>query len=341
MNNANLRALTGIRGIAALFVVMYHYTHPIPPVFFNNGYLAVDLFFILSGFIMTFVYGGKIEKGITVTDYSKFLYHRFARIYPLYLCILLFMISYMYFTGKNINEFHVSTNIILMQGLFGGSLVGASWSVSVEIVAYILFPAVCFLVMRYKTLSVPLFCICFLGLYYLPIANEFHGNGPLDIFYGFPSVFRGVLSFFMGVCIFIATNNSQFKIIKKKYVGDIVFILIVFTLYFKGFDLIYVLLCGVLISCLYHGSSVTQYALASRPMHFLGEISFSLYLIHLILNNLFKKEIYDFSMKISGDHVYSPVMIMLMMALFISTITFYTIEKPARNWLRNIEKKVF
>jgi peptidoglycan/LPS O-acetylase OafA/YrhL len=64
--NKQIGALTSLRGIAALIIVVFHFSYYIlPPAgvvlssssnFFRNGYLAVDLFFILSGFIMTHVY---------------------------------------------------------------------------------------------------------------------------------------------------------------------------------------------------------------------------------------------------------------------------------------------
>src|SRR3712207_4540408 len=91
-----LTTLTPLRGIAALIVVIFHcnimvnpflpagYTHLI-----DNGWLWVDFFFILSGFILSYVYGESFEKGFSGSAYKKYLKARVARVYPLHLFTLL------------------------------------------------------------------------------------------------------------------------------------------------------------------------------------------------------------------------------------------------------------
>jgi peptidoglycan/LPS O-acetylase OafA/YrhL len=73
--------LNGMRGVAAIAVVLYH----AEPFFgFNpasRGYLAVDLFFVLSGFVIAHAYEGRFAKGLTAT---RFLWQRIKRFYPLY-----------------------------------------------------------------------------------------------------------------------------------------------------------------------------------------------------------------------------------------------------------------
>jgi peptidoglycan/LPS O-acetylase OafA/YrhL len=86
---SQLPSLTSFRGVAALWVVLYHYvvvyfsqlnpshyTH-----FVEKGYLAVDLFFMLSGFVLTHVYRRAFSEGIT-KHYKRFLLSRVARLYP-------------------------------------------------------------------------------------------------------------------------------------------------------------------------------------------------------------------------------------------------------------------
>jgi hypothetical protein len=91
-----VRSLPGIRGIAASWVVLYH-VHEADNFFsplkmlLTHGYLAVDVFFVLSGFVMALSYGHFAVQGWTATNYGSFLLRRFARIYPLYLvmtCII-------------------------------------------------------------------------------------------------------------------------------------------------------------------------------------------------------------------------------------------------------------
>ena len=91
LSNPYLTTLTPLRGIAALIIVIYHcsfmvmgylppgYTH-----FFDNAWLWVDFFFVLSGFVMCYAYAKYFNKGVTWDKYKKFIGARFARIYPLY-----------------------------------------------------------------------------------------------------------------------------------------------------------------------------------------------------------------------------------------------------------------
>ena len=77
-------ALDGLRGIAAILVAVYHYRGD-----FNgfgdfpagDGYLAVDLFFVLSGYVLSHAYLSRFQRGMSV---SQFMRARFIRLYPLY-----------------------------------------------------------------------------------------------------------------------------------------------------------------------------------------------------------------------------------------------------------------
>lgn len=89
--------LNGVRIIAALWVIAYHYQPQIygilPELGFlapitGTGYLAVDLFFVLSGFIICYQYLGRFSIP-TRRDYGSFLVKRLARIYPAHLAVLL------------------------------------------------------------------------------------------------------------------------------------------------------------------------------------------------------------------------------------------------------------
>ena len=90
----HLDALTGIRGIAAWAVVFYHIRLslagllPAPVIeWLAKGYLAVDLFFILSGFVIWYNYAPRIRQG-GAAETRLFLWRRFARVWPLHAFIL-------------------------------------------------------------------------------------------------------------------------------------------------------------------------------------------------------------------------------------------------------------
>src|SRR3569832_1585964 len=86
----HLKPLTSMRFFAAMWVVLYHYwpnLDPHTPALVSKGYLGVELFFVLSGFILCHVYLQGAGEGRF--KYGSFLWARLARVYPLHLATLL------------------------------------------------------------------------------------------------------------------------------------------------------------------------------------------------------------------------------------------------------------
>ena len=113
------KALTGVRGAAAVLVMLYHYLvfqhlddarfSPLGP-----GYLAVDLFFILSGFLMAMNYRDSFRTGFHLGGYRSFMARRFARVYPLYAVITLTCIALQSFSHA-LPKITILSNILLIQ----------------------------------------------------------------------------------------------------------------------------------------------------------------------------------------------------------------------------------
>src|ERR1700722_20952622 len=87
-------ALESMRGVAALTVALYHtgWTNPVSDLpFVRNGYLMVDFFFVLSGFVICHSYGGKIES---FQSFSRFIWLRLGRLYPLHVALLFVFLGF-------------------------------------------------------------------------------------------------------------------------------------------------------------------------------------------------------------------------------------------------------
>src|SRR5215468_10370217 len=87
----HIKPLTSLRFIAAIWVLLYHFRDHLGLDLGRiglvaNGYLGVDLFFTLSGFILAHVYLGEVESGRFA--YGRFLRNRIARIYPMHVAAL-------------------------------------------------------------------------------------------------------------------------------------------------------------------------------------------------------------------------------------------------------------
>jgi peptidoglycan/LPS O-acetylase OafA/YrhL len=144
----SLPALTGIRFFAAIYVVLFHSlpwleSHARVPIsvrtFASHGYLAVALFFLLSGFILAYSYESKIAGG---SNRASFWKARFARIYPVYLLSLLLALPFQTGLSKGV----VLPVLAMVQAWnpLRPELTGAwnypAWSLSVEMLFYLCFP---------------------------------------------------------------------------------------------------------------------------------------------------------------------------------------------------------
>ncbi len=144
-----LPALTSLRFFAAFYVVMGHsmswlkvrFRFPLRvETFLGNGYLAVCLFFLLSGFILSYTYGAHSS---TALARKKFWAARFARIYPVYLLSLLLILPFEY---HNISWPKAISVLLMIQAWnpLHPELIGVwnypAWSLSVEAFFYLCFP---------------------------------------------------------------------------------------------------------------------------------------------------------------------------------------------------------
>jgi peptidoglycan/LPS O-acetylase OafA/YrhL len=147
-------ALDGWRGVCACLVVLFHF-HGHSPIYttglVRNSYLFVDFFFVLSGFVIAWNYADRLGDWPGV---KRFLILRLGRVYPLHLFMLLCFVGYEMlrlavqpdaFTGPT-SPTAVVTNLLLLQSMgVHDSLTwnGPSWSISTEWWTYVTFALVC------------------------------------------------------------------------------------------------------------------------------------------------------------------------------------------------------
>ena len=138
----DIAPLTGLRFVAAMLVVLHHY--PVPgasgtaATMMQAGYFGVTLFFVLSGFVLAYTYAEALSEAPRAT-LRRFAVARFARIYPVYLAILLYLWIRSAFDGP------VVLHALLLQAWHPDARVafalnGPGWSISVEAFLYACFP---------------------------------------------------------------------------------------------------------------------------------------------------------------------------------------------------------
>src|SRR5579862_660023 len=160
---ANLKPLTSLRFVAAMWVVLFHYWPHLAvagtPPLVAKGYLGVECFFVLSGFILCHVYLPSFEAGRF--KYGDFLWARIARIYPLHIATLVamgLMAGVALAAGLPVDPDVLSlpalpANLTLTQAWGLSPVAGwnhPSWSISAEWFAYLSFPAFAFLAIKVR-----------------------------------------------------------------------------------------------------------------------------------------------------------------------------------------------
>lgn len=290
-----LIALTSIRGIAALWVAVFHFSTPLNrdvacltcyfPIL-EKSYLAVDLFFILSGYILTLVYKNKATL-IDPSGYFAFMRARLARIYPLHLvCLFAFLIvsglpvllidEISFSTRNNAETFFYNLILIHAWGTYNDfSWNNPSWSISTEFFAYLTFPFILTLIAKNKLLiqTVLLISISLILLY--PFIGGDIGTGK--------QLFRCLIGFYLGVTGYLVFKTINLSAFKTSVIQIFLLTLILLSLNSNLNDSVTMLLWFPLIYSLSNDSGVLAKLLQHKWFYFLGTISYSIYLTHAII----------------------------------------------------------
>lgn len=321
-----IKSLTGIRGIFAVYVMLFH-INPFASSssLLANGYISVDLFFILSGFILSFVYEKKFKNGANDFDYIIYLIHRFTRIYPLYLFILI-LVSLFYFSTNFYPTiiYDITTNVLFMQSVTGNGFIGPAWSLSTEVIAYFLVPFMILLIMKKRSFMLisTYASLCMLGY----VA---YSLGRLDVYTGWQAIARCLSEYILGV-----SSYCFYKKINKKNNNIACFVLTIISLIllsFRGFDLFIVIVFTALIPLIASSNGVISKILSCTPVFYLGEISYSIYLWHGVVSRQFS----DYAIKISHTiGISNSLITMVIITIFLSCISYHLLEIPCKNYLK-------
>lgn len=351
-----LSNLTPLRGIAALLVVTFHFVcvfeHFIDPkssMFFAKCYLMVDLFFIMSGFIIYHVYGGIFKQSINKSDWLKYMRARIARIYPLHIitlfvCVILFQFSPVFIPGVD-DPKGIPVNIFMLQS-FGVLPIFTfnvpAWSVSAEFFAYLLFPIIALGIQKRKLLFIPMILLLITCTYYILAFKLSHAHDAivipnLDITYDY-GYLRGAAGFFLGVLFYQFYQNKYLYFLRKDFVVIALILLTCWALHANWVDLILIPLFAFLILSLAYNSGKIKNQFNKKWMQWLGDVSFSVYMIHVPLMFLMTDMLPYVGITYTGlGSVHLPrweaglwCASFLGVTLFISGYSYKFIEKPMR-----------
>jgi len=289
-NSTKNEELESIRGLAAFLVVFFHLPkwNPVLNIgFINNAYLMVELFFVLSGFVIFNAYAEKIELK---KDLLRFQFLRFGRLYPvhivfLFVFLVIEIIKYIASIKLGINSpnsipFEENNLSMLIKGIFLISSVlpnqptttfnYPAWSVSVEFYTYLVFASsILFFKRHCRTLFSALAVISLLML-------------ATERTFGFESLLSCFAGFFIGCLTAMFTRNIAPNL--PKFASLLAFSAIVLFLQLKtttDFDpLIYLLAAALIASIALSADGLLKRVLSLKIFTGLGVISYSVYMSH-------------------------------------------------------------
>lgn len=342
-----INPLTGVRGFAAIWVVLYHLRPTIRQAlpdwspflnFVDAGYLGVDLFSFLSGFIISYTYSERL-RSISVPKIGRYLWLRFVRTYPLHLFVLfLFVLVFVRTRG-----FHslavIPYDMSFVRQLFLLNGLGfedrwawnvPSWSLSSEWFCYLCFPLLVPAIMRVKSGVTALF-LAASTLTITAMLLTAVGRPQFDAFLDW-GLLRITGEFFTGCFLYRAYSAGIFE---GRFAGMIgLASIIVFVVKVSFYPALPVLIAvaafAVLIYSLAFDKQPLSALFGNRISVYVGKISYSIYMIHW----LFLADLSFFGFDIIPLEI--RAWFVLGVVLICSVISYEFVERTSRRAMRDL-----
>ncbi|MCT4705864.1 acyltransferase [Enterobacteriaceae bacterium H16N7] len=345
MMNNKIISIHHLRGLAALLVVMFHFRGYLNGVYAQNdlgsmlfgaGAFGVDLFFMISGFIIAL-------STRRTSSTAIFAIRRFFRIYPAFIIIFSIGAFTVYSNNSTTNlvraMFFLHKDYTLASPGFGFNILGPAWTLSYEIYFYTLFVLAMTISHKYRTLLASFFILMPVVLTQLVTHGSLSFAGtaspqlPLDT--PIYSLIRFssspiLVEFVLGMMLYELHAMPRVKI--SKNASTLVFagcVGVFLTFYFSKINYIFgmtgfglwsvILLAGAL---LYDKSVGFK---ESTTLDYLGNVSFSLYISHyLVINALdfYKPHFWEVTFGVSR------ILLATTLCLIVATIMYVLVEKP-------------
>jgi peptidoglycan/LPS O-acetylase OafA/YrhL len=371
VRSGEIRALTGLRIVAALWVVLFHFrpllreaapdfSDALAPVL-NCGAQGVDLFFILSGFVLTWNYLDRMGRSWSTRATLHFLWLRLARVWPVYLVTLHLAALWVIFTlhvghvpSENVGQLTATSyvrQLLLVQLWFqpffdGSSWDGPAWSISAEWLAYLLFGVLVLVVFRMAQVTrarsliwlgfaaslPPVLLLLTSGLFYTP----------------WSWLPRIVMQFSAGALVSVAVGRLRLTDRSRRVAGFASTLLVALVV-----GMMYVLdahpVSGVqdsgglvdvlfvpLVTTVAIGTGSLPWLLSTRAMVFGGQISFCLYMVHELVHTSWLWAAQQFELTLGGYLGKAILLGLLIGAFAAAAALFHLVEEPARRWMRRL-----
>ena len=331
--------LDGIRGLAIIMIVFHHFDYVGYNYFGGRGFLGVDIFFALSGYLITQILIASRKKKENI---GFFYLRRVARLYPI-LVISVVGISIYYRNNYQFLDRSPAINSILYIKNFKpwGGVFGPLWSLAAEEQFYLIFPAILFFGLKFlrkRGLSALLILYVAAIWTHALIINSpqfnFNQDGVFNLVIFRPSILL------VGCLIAIHKDWLEKLVSRRVYLTLALFVICVWGTIRFQFPPLAGIATGLLIllisETVVRKSLITRLMRAligARPIAWIGLLSYSIYFWHLPLIFI---NTHHFMIK-----AITNMPLFFLQLLIIAGISFYLIERPAMRVITSLANKIF
>ena len=353
--------------VLSLIVVLHHspFVDGQKSAFLHGGGLFVDFFFILSGFVMTNAYGSRVAAGMPFLQFAGL---RLARLYPLHLAMLLLWLAYVLAKllanqtlgmnqtlGDEVGPYTFGLNLLLLQAMgLADSLSwnGPSWSISVEFFTYLVFYAVfrCFRAPRPALLLLASLAA------YSALAGlsdpALHDGILVTYDYGF---IRCIGGFFAGSALFLLRDKLRAP--QDKRVSTVLQLCVIGAIIglvarSNNSIPVQVLAIAAFVLCIHGMTTARSFVvdlLQTRPLAYIGKISFSIYMVHALVF-VVAQNVFEYGLKVpvslsvgrgikqfdlGGPMAFAINCLLVGLIIGLARLTWTHVEQPGQRFWRN------
>ena len=350
---ADLKALTSLRFWAALWVVLYHYRpylgiEAVGWGVLGKGYLAVDFFFMLSGFILAHVYRGQLQAG----DYSHggFVLKRVARVYPMHIVMLAAFVAVGLLApilGLKLDyPSRYDLRFLLPEVLMVHAWTGAgehfnfpSWSISAEFFAYLCFPLVMFFA-RWPRLMLAMGVAAVFGWYIAAIPIAGAASTHLNDW----KLMRIMPEFLLGAGLREVMNGFSIPVLRLRHATLTVLGLVLALAFADAPDWIMLIALAILLAAGAERARSGVTGILEHPRSvYLGDVSYALYMVHILVAMAFFEVVRRLGAR--GAHVTVESLVFgalaIALAILAAAVADRIIERPGRRLISGLAKMRF
>lgn len=356
--------IDGLRAISIIPVVLFHAGISI----FSGGYVGVDIFFVISGYLITSIILSDIKKDRF--SISSFYFRRFKRIFPALFTVLFITLiaTYILFTPYDFKSFGKSltgaslfvSNIVFWADGGGGGYFNTSseskpllhtWSLSVEEQFYIFFPITFYLLYKYRfkynRFFITVLIISFITSVFLAVYEKY-----LPFYFSSERAYYLPINRAWEILIGSMLALISFPEIKNKKISDILSVFSIILIFlsvflydkqtsFPGYTALLPCIGSALLIYLGQNKNkdnlpIVNKFLSLKPFVFIGLISYSWYLWHWIIFS-----IRNYFEPVIIENFFTSNLFLITLTFIVSVISYHFVESPFRNIRWDQKNKVF